>query len=265
MADSIHTHYHSFERVELPEDDYQRLLGSLARRLFPGYVWFDFKPRVRSPYGEAQPDAALINEGGEEWWIVEVELSRHGIASHIDDQLKKLRDGWYNRQHFEYILDTTPDAAALLATVRPSSAQFLVIVDDFSGLIERAARDNDFDLLHILPFRSLGDDGPTLFATSVEGRNPLRRPRRNAGVPLAICEATAVVKLRVQVEDLLLPEGKCQVLVGTRVVAAWVERDRQGLVLALTTSELHALIGERELYWLTTEHRDAMRLTVLDS
>jgi hypothetical protein len=264
MADAIHTNYHSFERVELPEDNYQGLLATFAPRLFPGFRWFEFKPRVRGPYGEAQPDAALINEDGTEWWVVEIELSRHGVEAHVDDQLRRLRDAWYSRQHLAYIADRYRDVDGLLANLRPSSAQFLVIVDDHSGLIERAARENDFDLLHVLPFRSIDQNGPVLYATCVEGRNPLRRSRRDAGVALAVEEMATVVRLKVQVEDAVLPEGRCDLVIGTRMVKAWVERDRRGLVLALTAHELYALLGERDFYWLATNANEAMRLSPLD-
>lgn len=264
MAESIHTRYHSFERVELSEPDYQSLIASLASRLFPGYHWFPFSPPVESPYGVAHPDAALIGEAEDSWWVVEVELARHGIEAHVDLQLRKLRDGWYGRRHFDHLMERSPDAGALLGRLSPSHPQFLVLVDDRSTLIERAARDNDFDLLHVLPFRSVDQDGLVLYATCVEGRNPLRRARRSAGFAVSAEATGGVVRLRVTEGAAQLPSDAGKVLVGNRLVRAWVERDQRGLVLALGVEELHVLVGTAPYYWLTTDAREAMRVSAIE-
>lgn len=264
MAESIHTRYHSFERVELGEPDYQDLLASLSPRLFPGFRWFPFTPPVESPYGVAHPDAALLSETGDGWWVVEVELARHGIDDHVDLQLRKLRDGWYGRRHFDHLTARHPDAGALLERLSPSHAQFLVIVDDRSTLVEKAARDNDFELLHILPFRSVDDAGPVLYATCVEGRNPLRRTRRAAGLAVTVEVTGGVVRLRVAQGAVQLPTAPGKILVGNRLVRAWVERDQRGLVLALGAEELHLLLGTATYYWLTTDAQEAMRVSAIE-
>lgn len=264
MSNVIHIQNQSFERVELPEQDYERLLASQAVRLFPEFHWFEFKPRVGSPYGEAHPDAALVHERGDEWWVVEVELARHGIEAHVDDQLRKLRDGWFSTRHFEYIRVRDESASNVLDKIGTKRPQFLVIVDDRSTAIEQAAHENDFALLYVIPFRSTGETGVSSWATYVEGRNPLQRSRRSTGVPVVIEGSAAVVKLRVIRDGHHLSGGTYQLLVGSRAVKAWVEKDRLGIVLALSPKELCDLLGAREYYWLSTTNAAPSRLTAID-
>ena len=265
MVSSVHTYQHSFDRVELSESDYQALLRSMAPRLFPTFKWFFFNPPVESPYGVAHPDAALISESGDDWWVVEVELARHGLADHVDLQLRKLRDGWYGRKHFDHILDRYPEAAPLLAKVDPKRPQFLVIVDDRSTLIERSARDHEFDLLHVLPFRSADQSGPLLYATCVEGRNPLHRTRRSSGITVVAEPAGAAARIRAtQVDAKPIPPATSKVLVGNRLVRAWVETDQASVVLALDLEELRNLLGSGPYYWLTSESVEVGRLSTID-
>jgi len=265
MVSSVHTHQHSFDRVELSEPDYQALLRSMASRLFPAFRWFFFNPPVESPYGVAHPDAALVAETGQDWWVVEVELARHSIGDHIDLQLRKLRDGWYGRRHLDHISARYPEAAPLLEKLNPKYPQFLVIVDDRSTLVEKSARDNDFDLLHVLPLRSADQSGPLLYATCIEGRNPLHRPRRAFGTAVQAEAAGAAARIRAtQADAKAISLETVKVLVGNRLVRAWVEKDRLGLVLALEIDELRLLVGPGPYYWLTAESHEVGRLSAID-
>ena len=264
MASTIHTRQHTYERVELPEREYQDLLAVLSPRLFPGYRWLEFTPPVESPYGTAHPDAALLSQAGDTWWVVEVELARHNLRDHVDSQLHKLRAGWYGRQHFEYLEKRHPDVGPLLANLVPTRPQFLVVVDDRSTLIERAAHDHEFEVLHILSYRSADESGPTLFATGVEGRNPFHPPRRRSGVAVRLEASSGVTRLTVPADGEALTIDPGHVLVGPRVVRAWVESDGAGLVLALAPEELCDLIGKASYYLLSVDPTEPCRVTSID-
>jgi hypothetical protein len=256
MADSIYTHYQRFDRIELSEDAYEQLLKSFSPRIFPGYRWYEFKPPIASPHGIAHPDAALLSNAGEDWWVVEVELARHSVDGHIDLQLMKLREGWYGPAEFEYIVRRHAEAADLTSRLNVRAPGFLVICDDISTALERAAARNDFDLLHILPFRS----GTRLYAASVEGRNPTRKVRRPAGVVLTSVPSGPVAVLRIAHDSMSLPRPPAEILVGSRLVKVWKEKDGRGIILALTYEELVALLGTATSYVLTVDDDSIARL-----
>ena len=127
MADTIFTHYQRFDRIELGEDAYERLLQSFSAKIFPGYKWYEFKPPIRSPHGTAHPDAALVSNTGDDWWVVEVELARHSVDGHIDLQLLKLRDGWYGPTEFDYIVSRHAEVGDLTSRLDLRSPSFLVV------------------------------------------------------------------------------------------------------------------------------------------
>src|SRR4051812_41973627 len=137
MAVRIVTHHASFERVELPEARYEELLFDFAPHIFPQANWYAFKPPIRSPYGTAHPDAALIPFRGRDWWVVEIELARHSTPQHVEPQLAKLRDGWYGAADLDCISGRDPLLPRDMARLNIADPKFLLVIDEVSGPIER--------------------------------------------------------------------------------------------------------------------------------
>jgi hypothetical protein len=244
---TIYTNHHRFDRVEIAEEVYENLLRGFAPRIFPGYRWYSFKPSIQSPYGVAHPDAAIFRVDGGEWWVVEVELARHSVRYHVEVQLQKLREGWYSRKVLDYIAAREPDAVPLLDLVNARDPRFLLILDDTASAIERVAREMDYEVLHIFPFIA----GGQLYATAVEGRNPLKITRPRTGVPLTLTERQEVARFLLMRQDIPLPEPLAAIVrVGTRLVKVWVEEGGTGVVLAISRDELLGILGDRPYYLL---------------
>ena len=77
----------------LYESEYERLLLSNARALFPDYHVVEFKPIIQSEYGTAKPDLALVDRDLRLWWVVEVELAHHSLKGHVLPQVEILTSG----------------------------------------------------------------------------------------------------------------------------------------------------------------------------
>ncbi len=264
MIHRIHTPYQTFERVELAEDVYQGLLASLSARLFPGFVWVEFKAAVESPYGVAHPDACLLNCQRDEWWVVEIELARHAVETHVSLQLQKLRNGWYGGSHKQYVADHRPDVKELLSKIEFRRPRFLTIVDDYSSMILSAAIENGFETAYIVPYRTDARSGLTLYAATVDGKTPVGRgAHAPKGIVVKLRAERPVARLQLVLEDQRIPEKVSYAIVGTRMVRAWVEPDQQGMVIALGSDEVHALIGRWAQYMLTYEDEGVVRVTAV--
>lgn len=233
-------HWESFSRVELSEADFEQLLAALAPRLFPGFHWYEFKPPIASPHGTAHPDAALVAVDRSEWWVVEIELVRHSTREHVEPQLTKLQDGWYDRSVMEYFARHHPDAQLPSWNVlrEPRS---LLIVDDASLLLAEVGRRTGFRVAQAIPFRS----DRNRFVMSFTGWDPpSARPRSGTRVTLMSDAPVARFALR---QPVTIPS---QVKVGPRLVRAYTERDGSAFVLAISRGELLDILGSGSEYLL---------------
>ena len=98
-------------RHEILESQYENLLLTNARRLFPGFHMIKFKPNVRSGTTTKQPDFALIEHNYLTWWVVEVELSHHSFENHVLPQVEVFRNGEYTENHANILINKAPEGA----------------------------------------------------------------------------------------------------------------------------------------------------------
>jgi hypothetical protein len=248
MTRHVVSHRALYDRVELDEPDYENMLQTWSSHLFPGFRWFAFKPEILSPKGAAHPDAALISENSDEWWVVEVELARHSARTHIDFQLERLRAGIYSPASLNYLASKFPNDKAFFEKINNRRPGFLLIVDEVSGVITQSARESDFELLHVLPFKSISPGN--FYIGAADGFSPVKKRRiSTTGIVLTLMDDPVVVRLE-NIENANIPECDDKVMVGKRLVRMRREHDNQTLVLSLGHSEFLELVGKTSHYVL---------------
>ena len=85
-----------YERIGLREAEFETLIPRFWDRLTLGWTLFDWKPLLDSPNGRVRPDAVAINDEGDRWVVVEVELASHP-ESHFRTQFHSLETAFYGR------------------------------------------------------------------------------------------------------------------------------------------------------------------------
>ena len=115
----------------LYEREYERLLLSNSRALFPEYHVVEFKPIIQSEYGTARPDLALVDRDLRLWWVVEVELAHHSLKGHVLPQVEILTSGHYGASEAEILTRSIRelDSEASSDLVKGSQPLVLVIVN----------------------------------------------------------------------------------------------------------------------------------------
>lgn len=153
----------------IDEREFQSYVERFASNIFPQCTLARWDPIIRDSHGRAaKPDAVIICEALDTWFVVEIELGHHSISRHIAPQLETLSKGIYDAS-----LAPTMDAAFpwlspeyirhLLAYRQPG---FLCIVDDASDRLRSTCHDYDFELVELQPFRS-GDGNWALSITNL--------------------------------------------------------------------------------------------------
>lgn len=141
------------------EQEFEAQILRCADRLFPSYEARAWKPVIRDWLGRgAQPDLILLSAELDTWYVVEVELVRHSVTSHIRPQLETLRQGIYDRGLVPSMLAAFPELSQdYLEKIAYKSPELLCIADDYSDALRSACRDNDFEFCVLVPYH--GDVG----------------------------------------------------------------------------------------------------------
>ena len=115
----------------LYESEYERLLLSNSRALFPDYYVVEFKPIIQSEYGSARPDLALVDRELRLWWVVEIELAHHELRGHVLPQVEILTSGRYGASEAELLHRSIPGLGSEAASdiVKGAQPPILVIVN----------------------------------------------------------------------------------------------------------------------------------------
>lgn len=95
-----------------------------------------FKQTVfSSEYESKRPDLALIDNAYRFWWVIEVELATHSLASHVIPQTRVLMDGRYGDEHIEALLRSNPslDRDRLEAMMRGEPPRVVVISNKYDA------------------------------------------------------------------------------------------------------------------------------------
>lgn len=123
--------YDQLAQTALYESDFERLVQTHARHLFPSFLVVPFKSLVQTEDGEtAKADLALVSPEFREWWVVEVEMAHHS-DSHVLDQVRKLATGIYDERHRDALCSQLRefDPTRIEAMLKGSQPRVLVIVN----------------------------------------------------------------------------------------------------------------------------------------
>jgi hypothetical protein len=220
----------------------------------PSKVFFARSP-IASKYGVAIPDAALIDEIGN-WWVVEVEIARHSAIDHVELQLQKLREGFYTAKEHSHLIEHNPGCEEWLARIDIRQPRFLLILDDVASVIERVARDNDFEIMHIFPHLS----GLYVQAAFVASSPLRRRTSREGGTLLRLEADPNVARFSLASADLVLPTLGSTVFVGRRAATAFLMQGGHGFVVTLSRADVTELIGVSGHYVLVPHESGNFRV-----
>ena len=113
------------------EHDFESIITSRARLLFPGYHVISFKAPVESDHARRVPDLALIDHGYRAWWVVEVEMAHHSLYGHVLPQVEVFVNGSYSDDHVAHMVSQSSalDAKALRDMLKGAQPRVLLVVN----------------------------------------------------------------------------------------------------------------------------------------
>jgi hypothetical protein len=113
------------------ESEFEAILETHSKMLFPLMHFVPFKAEVRSRFGVKKADFALVDREYRYWWVVEAEMARHDLHGHVIPQVDVLRTGEYSEVHASAMLRANPelDEERLTRLVRGQAPQVWVVVD----------------------------------------------------------------------------------------------------------------------------------------
>jgi hypothetical protein len=170
----------------LYETEVELALKQRANKIFPGFIYSDFKCPVSSDYDTRIPDFALIEEHYRGWWVCELERENHSLEGHVLPQVRAFVHGRYGAAAVETLVKSNAalDRARLQRLIQVEQPQVLVVVNKYREHWSRAIRSEGAELGVFEIFRS--DRGQVLFR--VNGFVPAPFLER-----LSICEPYAPV------------------------------------------------------------------------
>lgn len=153
-----HEWFHPISIDLLLEDEFESQILAHANEIFPGYRAIPFKKTVTSlEFGNAKPDFLIFEESFRSWWVIEVEMSRHSLNSHVEPQIAALAHARFTEQHVAHVASHFPTAVdvdhvrKLMTSVQ---ANVLVIVDSPRDDWRDALRQYDASIIAVKPYQS---------------------------------------------------------------------------------------------------------------
>ena len=120
------------------ETEFQKSIELHISEIFKDYYAFPFAKAITSLLGTSKPDIGLISKNLKEWWIIEVELGKHDLESHVLKQIDDFRFGKYPipvfskyfKRQIERIHKISIDETKLNTLLKKRTPKILVIVDE---------------------------------------------------------------------------------------------------------------------------------------
>ena len=122
------------------ETEFEAVILQNVHLLCPNATLVPFKQTVfSSEFESKRPDLALIDNDYRFWWVIEVELATHSLASHVIPQTRVLVDGRYGDEHVEALLrgNNELDRVRLEAMMRGEPPRVVVVSNRFDERWER--------------------------------------------------------------------------------------------------------------------------------
>ena len=148
--------YEDISSSYLSEKQFEKIVIQESDTLYPEYYAVQFKKTVSSEEGKAEADMALVHKGYKEWWVVEVEMSRHSLGSHVVPQVTKLSRAEYGPAEAQYLSSQSADLSEdrMLTLMKGSPPGMLIIVDEAVPDWSAALNPHDVSVAYFQVFRS---------------------------------------------------------------------------------------------------------------
>ena len=113
------------------ESDFESIILSRAKSLFPQFHTVPFRIPVESEEGRKIPDLALVDRTYRFWWVVEVEMAHHSLCGHVIPQVKVFARGKYGEEHANHLARRGDDLDrdALQDMIMGAQPRVLVVVN----------------------------------------------------------------------------------------------------------------------------------------
>lgn len=141
----------------MTESEFERILIQNAPAIKADSIIIPFKKTVFDSEGNsAKPDLALICNDYKEWYIIEIEMMRHSLYSHVIPQITTLKNATYGVGEAQYIASKNSylDLDRLIAMMRGDPPKILVIVDKLDSEWEREVKRTGAYILAFEVYRS---------------------------------------------------------------------------------------------------------------
>ncbi|MDH7448429.1 hypothetical protein [Aquimarina sp. 2201CG14-23] len=81
------------------EKDLEQTILSKLPIVYPDYIGVPFSLTIQAGLESSRPDLAMVKKDYSEWYIIEVEMARHGWEGHVEKQVRVFSKGTYKKLH----------------------------------------------------------------------------------------------------------------------------------------------------------------------
>lgn len=160
------TTFFRFSAADMAESEFEKIVLNSLDSWLSEFHCFKFKALIQSDdYGSARPDILLIDREYREWLIIEVEMTRHSLHSHVVPQVKVFKDGRFGPSFAKKIHASAPflDIKKLESMLRGDPPEVIVIAEAFLQEWDKCLRRERAHYLFVETFKSFGDDFALVF------------------------------------------------------------------------------------------------------
>lgn len=117
--------------MALAESEFESLLVQNAEIIRPGHRIIPFKKTAYAGDRSARADLAIVAGDYRHWTVVEVEMIRHDLHSHVIPQVRTLSEAIYTAEYAQYLAtrDNALDVQKLTEMMRGEAPEVLVLVN----------------------------------------------------------------------------------------------------------------------------------------
>lgn len=80
------------------EKDLERTLLHRLPVVYPDFIGIPFSLRIQAGTEKSDPDLAMVKNDYSEWYVIEVEMERHGWEGHVEKQVRVFTKGLYEKK-----------------------------------------------------------------------------------------------------------------------------------------------------------------------
>lgn len=140
----------------LAESEFESLLVQSAEIIRPGHRIVPFKKTAYAGDRSARADLAILANDYRHWAVVEVEMIRHDLHSHVIPQVRTLNEANYTAGHAQYLAarNSMLDVQKIAEMMRGEAPEVLVLVNKYDDEWAREIRRYGAHMMVFEIFRS---------------------------------------------------------------------------------------------------------------